>query len=167
MRIGHSAKRTPTSQDVTRPKISPKADKINSAMAKEFPLKVLVAEDNAVNAKVIGLILGKLGYTHELAKNGLEAVEASSRTRFDVIIMDLQMPEMDGFDATRKILAESKPDEAPYIFALTANAQMKDQIECMKAGMRDFLTKPAYPATIAAALARAYRTRQKISLVSS
>jgi signal transduction histidine kinase/DNA-binding response OmpR family regulator/HPt (histidine-containing phosphotransfer) domain-containing protein len=105
------------------------------------PLRILVAEDNAVNQRVVGLMLGRLGYSADVAGNGLEAVEAVRRQRYDLVFMDLQMPEMDGLEATgaiRDLLGEDRP----RIVALTANAMAEDRERCFAAGMDDYVTKP-------------------------
>ena len=117
----------------------------DASFAVKNPLRILVAEDNAINAKVIGLILRRLGYAFDLAKNGLEAVEANRQQPYDVILMDLQMPEMDGIEAAREIL-QSNPAEGtthPAIVALTANAHETNRKQCAAVGMTDFISKPA------------------------
>lgn len=103
-------------------------------------LKVLVAEDNPVNRQVVTFLLQQLGIEPVLAVNGLEACRLSQDFDIDVILMDLQMPEMDGLEATRKIIAEqAKP---PQIIAMTANALAEDRLRCKSVGMVDFLPKP-------------------------
>lgn len=128
---------------------------IDPDFSRRHPLRVLVAEDNKVNARVIGLILRKLGYSHEIAANGALALEATREKSFDLIFMDLQMPVMDGLEATRRILAEA-PEPSPRIVALTANVHPTDHENCMRVGMHGFIAKPADPARIAAALQRAH-----------
>ncbi|NKB32756.1 MAG: response regulator [Pseudomonadales bacterium] len=103
-------------------------------------LRVLLAEDNPVNIKVACSMLDRLGYHHEVAVNGLEALVQVNVGNFDIVFMDLQMPEMDGLTATEKI--RRLPINQPYIIALTANAYEKDRENCKKAGMDDFLAKP-------------------------
>lgn len=105
-------------------------------------LKILVAEDNAVNQKLTISILKKLGYTAKLVENGALAVEAATKENFDIIIMDLQMPVMDGLDATRNIKASAEINPKPIIIALTANAMVGDKERCLNAGMDDYMTKP-------------------------
>ena len=106
-----------------------------------------------MNQKVATLLLGKLGYTADLVGNGLEALEALARERYDVVLMDVQMPELDGLEATRRIVAEYGVDR-PRIVAMTANAMESDRAECFAAGMDDYVAKPIRPDELAGALAR-------------
>lgn len=126
-------------------------------LADRHPLRVLVAEDNLVNQKIALLMLERLGYRADLVANGLEAVDAVRRVPYDVVLMDLQMPELDGLDATRQILAEHAPGRRPRIVALTANAFEDDRIECLAAGMSDHLGKPLQKERLESALLRASR----------
>jgi PAS domain S-box-containing protein len=112
------------------------------SLAEQHPLSVLVVEDNPVNQRVASLMLQRLGYRADLAGNGLEAVEAAARRRYDLILMDVQMPEMDGLQATRAICARTVGLDRPRIVAMTANASTLDREQCLAAGMHDFLTKP-------------------------
>ncbi|MBC7949105.1 MAG: response regulator [Chitinophagaceae bacterium] len=105
-----------------------------------FPLKILVAEDNLINQKIISKILSKLGYEATVANNGKEALEIVSNEPFDIILMDVQMPEMDGLEATRMI--RTCLEVQPVIIALTANVMQGDRDACMQAGMDDYLSKP-------------------------
>jgi len=119
-------------------------------------LRILLAEDNVINQKVAVAQLRKLGLTPEVAANGLEAVEASSRTRFDVILMDCQMPQMDGYEASQRIrLHEQTAGGKPaYIIAMTANAMKGDREKCLEAAMNDYLSKPVKDSELREALAR-------------
>ena len=126
-------------------------------LADRHPLRVLVAEDNAVNQKVALAMLRHLGYRADLASDGVEAVEAVRRVPYDVVFMDLQMPELDGIDATRQIVAEHPPHRRPRIIALTANAFDEDRDQCIAAGMDDYMSKPLKTDTLEAALTRATR----------
>jgi two-component system sensor histidine kinase/response regulator len=110
-------------------------------MASELPMQILIAEDNIINQQVIQYILQKLGYTPVMVHNGREAVDTAAANDFDIILMDLQMPEMDGLEATRMIRRHNS-DRQPVIIALTANAMEGDEEECLSAGMNDYLVKP-------------------------
>ncbi len=103
-------------------------------------LKILIAEDNGVNQQVLLLLLEKLGLRGDVVSNGLEAVAALNSVPYDLILMDVEMPEMDGITASKRIIQES--DRQPYIIALTAYATPEDRKKCLAAGMNDFLTKP-------------------------
>jgi len=106
-----------------------------------FGYRVLVAEDNLVNQKVASGLLGKLGIRADLVGNGREAVESVSRQRYDIVFMDMQMPELDGLEATQAIRNDSSLDQ-PHIIAMTANALDEDRNRCLNAGMNDFVAKP-------------------------
>jgi CheY-like chemotaxis protein len=116
--------------------------RIDSAMAARHPLRILLAEDNVVNQKLAMRLLQQMGYRADLAANGIEAVESVQRQAYDVVLMDVQMPEVDGLDATRQIVASMPNGERPRIIAMTANAMQGDREMCMEAGMDDYLTKP-------------------------
>ncbi|MFN5514659.1 MAG: PAS domain S-box protein [Cyanobacteriota bacterium] len=105
-------------------------------------LKILLAEDNLVNQKVARHILNTLGYGADVAETGLEVLERLERKAYDVILMDVQMPELDGLGATRRIRVEFPPERQPRIIAMTANAMPGDREECLRAGMDDYLSKP-------------------------
>ncbi len=108
----------------------------------ESSLRILLAEDNQVNRKVAVRMLSKLGYTADVAINGIEVLEALSRQSYDLILMDIQMPEMDGIEATRQICTLFKPEVRPMIVALTANAMEEERDRCLEAGMNHHLSKP-------------------------
>ncbi len=114
--------------------------KLSIDFSKEHPLKILVAEDNLVNQKLTLKILSKLGFEAALAENGSVAVEMANQQPYDIILMDVQMPEIDGLEATRII--RQGMEVQPTIIAMTANAMKEDRDECLKAGMDDFLSKP-------------------------
>lgn len=119
-----------------------KPSKFDSQMAEKRPLKILVAEDNVVNQKVAVNILQRLGYRADVVANGLEVLTALRRQPYDVVLMDLQMPEMDGLTATRQICQEWPISSRPWIIAMTANAMQGDREKCLAAGMNDYTTKP-------------------------
>ncbi|MFN8059973.1 MAG: ATP-binding protein [Vicinamibacterales bacterium] len=116
--------------------------------------RVLVAEDTPVNQLVVMKILGRLGWEAELAANGELALDALERARHDLVFMDVQMPSMDGLEATRQIRQAPERYGRPWIIALTAHALESDRRQCLEAGMNDFLTKPVRLADMEAALAR-------------
>ena len=116
--------------------------KIDAGMAQRHPLRILLAEDNVVNQKLALRLLQQMGYRADLASNGVEAIECIERQRYDVVLMDVQMPEMDGLEASRRITARWPPGERPRIVAMTANAMQGDREECLAAGMDDYVTKP-------------------------
>ena len=127
---------------------------LSEDFAKKFPLRIMLAEDNNINQKLAIRILNKLGYQNiEVALNGLEAVEKLKKQFFEVILMDMQMPEMDGLEATRKIRRDMK--QQPVIIAVTANAMQNDRELCLEAGMNEFVTKPIKLEVLMAALEKA------------
>jgi len=107
-----------------------------------YPVKILVAEDNAINQKLIVKILNQLGYRPDVASNGLEVIDHLNKQRYDIIFMDVQMPEMDGLEATKYILQYWKNSERPIIVAMTANVMHGDKERCLNAGMDDYISKP-------------------------
>ncbi len=115
-------------------------EKLPGNFSEKYPLEILVAEDNLVNQKVIFYILNKLGYKPCLAENGAVAIDKARETQFDIILMDMQMPEMDGIQATNFI--RQNLQNQPIIIALTANTMEGDQEACFNAGMNDYISKP-------------------------
>ncbi|MCG8671047.1 MAG: response regulator [Pseudomonadales bacterium] len=118
------------------------------------PLNILVVEDNPVNQMIMKKILGSLGHEFSVADDGVQAVAASKEQHYDLILMDCQMPNMDGFEATRLIRSEDNQNRATPIIAVTANAMEADRERCLAAGMNDYLKKPVKPAMIDDALHR-------------
>ncbi|MCU0526104.1 MAG: response regulator [Elainella sp. Prado103] len=117
----------------------------NLELAQLLPLKILVAEDNRVNQKVVLRLLQRWGYEADIAQNGLEVLQALAKQPYDAILMDVQMPEMDGLTAARQICDRYGAEHRPRIIAVTASAMQGDREECLQAGMDDYLTKPLRP----------------------
>lgn len=107
-----------------------------------YPFRILLAEDNLINQKVAIKLLEKIGYSADVVANGLEAINALEIKTYDLILMDMQMPEMDGLTATRQIREDRNRKESPIIIAMTANAMKGDREECLAAGMNDYISKP-------------------------
>ncbi|MFZ4775216.1 MAG: PAS domain S-box protein [Terrimicrobiaceae bacterium] len=128
----------------------------DAKLGSRCPLTILVAEDNQVNQRVVGMMLKRLGYTAEYAENGLEVIKLVKKKRFDLILMDIQMPEMNGLEATAKICEMFQGRARPQIVALTANALDGDRESCLLAGMEDYLTKPVKLEQLASVLEAVY-----------
>ncbi len=111
-------------------------------LAEQFPLRILLAEDNVVNQKIALLLLQRIGYRADMAANGLEVLQALRRQPYDVVLMDIHMPEMDGLAATRCICQEWSQSQRPRVIAVTANAMQGDRQICLDAGMDDYISKP-------------------------
>ena len=114
----------------------------DSELSKKLPLRILLVEDIALNQKVVQQMLLRMGYRTDVANNGLEAISALRQQSYDFVFMDVQMPEMDGFEATRKICQEWSDKHRPWIVATTAHALPGDREECLGAGMNDYISKP-------------------------
>ena len=121
---------------------APRDDTIDTALGERYPSSILVTEDNAVNRKVLLKILQRLGYEADVAVDGYEALEATACKPYDIIFMDVQMPKMDGLEATRRIRREQSDADCPTIIGLTANALKGDREICLQAGMHDYVSKP-------------------------
>jgi signal transduction histidine kinase/CheY-like chemotaxis protein len=126
----------------SKPNASRQPIAIDKTIAASSPLRILIAEDNIVNQKVAIRLLERLGYRADAVSNGLEALEAVRRQPYDLVLMDVQMPEMDGLEAARHINREFSGKRRPYLIAVTANVYASDQEQCKAAGMDDFLGKP-------------------------
>ncbi len=116
-------------------------------LADEIPLRMLLVEDNVVVQLLTKRLLGKLGYSIDLAVNGKQAIDAIEKTTYDIVLMDLQMPEMDGLDALKEI-TRRWPSERPAIIAMTASDAGTERQACLDAGMNDYLTKPVREAEL-------------------
>jgi PAS domain S-box-containing protein len=123
-------------------------------LAERMPLRILVAEDNVVNQQLALLLLKKLGYQADVAADGLEALRALERAPYDVVLMDVQMPTMDGLEATRRIHQQWPEGQRPHVIAATANAMQEEREACLAAGMDNYLSKPIRMEELAAALRR-------------
>jgi two-component system, sensor histidine kinase and response regulator len=125
---------------VQMPEKSGEREQMSVEFASSFPLRILVAEDNVINQHLINQILGNLGYAADCVENGVFAIVAARDKEYDLVLMDVQMPEMDGLEATRHI--RQRQGRQPVIVALTANAMRGDREECLNAGMDDYISKP-------------------------
>jgi signal transduction histidine kinase len=137
-------------------KRAPTASPFETSLAERIPLRILVADDNAVNQKVALMLLKRLGYTADAVANGLEVVQAVTAKDYDLVLLDVQMPEMDGYEAARRLRAlwrDREPDR-PRIVAMTGNAMLGDRELCLAAGMDDYVTKPVRLEELTAALER-------------
>jgi CheY-like chemotaxis protein len=126
----------------------------DAEMGKRLPLRILLAEDNAINRKLALRVLERLSYSADVAVNGREALDALHAEPYDVVLMDIQMPEMDGLEATRAIRREIPPERQPRIIAVTANVMKEDRDACREAGMDDYMGKPFRVEELVAALSR-------------
>jgi CheY-like chemotaxis protein len=129
----------------TRPGVTVEAPALPQAtipghLAATYPLRILVAEDNPINQQLALVILTRMGYTPDFAENGKEVLTMLETKEIDLILMDIQMPEMDGLETTR--LIRNAPGPQPIIIAMTANVMQGDEEECLAEGMNDYLSKP-------------------------
>ncbi|MCF2497679.1 hybrid sensor histidine kinase/response regulator [Dyadobacter chenhuakuii] len=141
LKSGHKMKAAPEPQNTLN---------LTTEFEQRYPLNILLAEDNAVNEKLFVSILRKLGYSPTISRNGAEAYQEAVSTNFDIVFMDVQMPVLDGLEATRKI--RSSAISQPFIIAMTANAMREDKEACLQAGMDHYLSKPLRLEEIKAAL---------------
>jgi signal transduction histidine kinase/DNA-binding response OmpR family regulator/HPt (histidine-containing phosphotransfer) domain-containing protein len=141
-------------QPVQTSPVPERLELIDSRLAQHLPLRILLAEDNVVNQKVGLLLLQRLGYRADVVSNGLEVLEALRRQPYDVVLMDVQMPQLDGLAATQRICQEWSPPQRPRLIALTANAMQGDREMCLSAGMNDYISKPLRLQELARALSQ-------------
>ena len=113
---------------------------LKSSFAEDYPLNILVADDDFINQMLIGRILTKLGYQADIVSNGIQVLDSLKKKNYNVILMDVLMPEMNGFESTQLIRKMSI--EQPYIIAMTANSMPQDKVECLLVGMNDYIAKP-------------------------
>lgn len=148
-----------------RPVASPKTPETTNKQTSKVPaMRILLVEDNAVNQMLASAILKKAGHKVEVAADGVEAVDAVRSRAFDAVLMDIQMPEMDGLEATRRIRQLDDPEQSNiYIIAMTANALMGDREKCISAGMNDYLPKPIDQKKLLAALEKASTVAPSVS----
>jgi PAS domain S-box-containing protein len=144
------------------PVVEPRAPvaAVDGDKAEMSSLRILLAEDNPMNQHVALLLLERLGYRADVASNGLEALETLERQPYDVVLMDVQMPELDGLEASRRICERWPADARPRIIAMTANAMREDRDACFAAGMDDYVAKPIRPDELAEALRRSRPLRE-------
>jgi len=128
--------------------------RIDGGLAERVPMRILVVEDSVINQKLTVGMLRKFGYSSDVARDGAEAVQLVAMSRYDLVFMDLQMPVMDGLEATRTIIATVPPQRRPRIIAMTANALPADRQRCLDAGMDDYIAKPILPGAVQALIER-------------
>jgi CheY-like chemotaxis protein/HPt (histidine-containing phosphotransfer) domain-containing protein len=127
---------------------------MDAGLAQRFPLRLLLADDNPINQKVGLNVLKRMGYRADVAANGREVLHALEQKTYDVILLDVQMPEMDGFEATRAIRDRWPEAGRPRIIAMTGNALLGDREKCLAAGMDDYISKPVRPGELQSVLER-------------
>jgi signal transduction histidine kinase/HPt (histidine-containing phosphotransfer) domain-containing protein len=135
-----------------REKKAPVSPTLDPNLARRLPLRLLLADDNPINQKVGLSVLQKLGYRADLANNGLEVLKALEQKSYDVLFLDVQMPEMDGLEAARQICQRWSPEKRPCIIAMTGNALLGDREKCLAAGMDDYISKPVRVGELQAAI---------------
>jgi CheY-like chemotaxis protein/HPt (histidine-containing phosphotransfer) domain-containing protein len=142
------------SVQVQREKKAPLTPALDPGLARRLPLRLLLADDNPINQKVGLSVLNKLGYRADLAGNGREVLKALEQKTYDILFLDVQMPEMDGLEAARQICRRWPADQRPRIIAMTGNALMGDREKCLDAGMDDYISKPVRVGELQTALER-------------
>jgi CheY-like chemotaxis protein/nitrogen-specific signal transduction histidine kinase/HPt (histidine-containing phosphotransfer) domain-containing protein len=149
------------SVQVQREKKAPLAPSLDADFARRYPVRVLLADDNPINQKVGLSVLQKLGYRADIAQNGIEVLQSLEQKAYDIVFLDVQMPEMDGLEAARRIAQRWPAEKRPRIIAMTGNALIGDREKCLEAGMDDYITKPIRIADLQAALERWAAPRSK------
>jgi CheY-like chemotaxis protein/HPt (histidine-containing phosphotransfer) domain-containing protein len=137
-----------------REKKAPASPALDPGMARRLPMRLLLADDNPINQKVGLSVLHKLGYRADIANNGLEVLKALEQKVYDLLFLDVQMPEMDGLEAARQICERWSPERRPAIIAMTGNALTGDREKCLAAGMDDYISKPVRISELQSALER-------------
>jgi CheY-like chemotaxis protein len=160
-------KRTPLLLTIRSFFVSPAAPAALAAaesrlLSDDIPLDILLVEDNPVNRSVALGLLGRLGYKASAAANGREAINAFETRDYDLVMMDLQMPTMDGLETTRELRRRLPSERQPCIIAITANAVLGEREECLAAGMNDYLTKPLKLDMLAAAIRRNFTPKASV-----
>jgi CheY-like chemotaxis protein len=142
------------SVQIRREKKGPAAPTLDPDLARRLPLRLLLADDNPINQKVGLSVLQKLGYRADLAGNGVEVLKALEQKAYDILFLDVQMPEMDGLEAAREICERWPEERRPRIIAMTGNALVGDREKCLEAGMDDYISKPIRVAELQSAIER-------------
>jgi len=137
---------------------------LSEQFAEKFPMKILIAEDNLINQKLITKVITKLGYQPQMANNGKQVLEIVDKEFFDVILMDVQMPEMDGLETTR--IVRSRDTRQPFIIAMTASAMAEDKAECLEAGMNYFVSKPISIQGLVTVLEKSFKARKTNTFIN-
>jgi CheY-like chemotaxis protein len=145
---------------------APTVPAFDPSFASRLPLRILMADDNRVNQKVGSSFLEKLGYRADVVGNGLEVLQALERQPYDIVFLDVQMPEMDGYEAARQLRRRWTGSDRPRIIAMTGNAMQGDKERCLKAGMDDYITKPVRVEDLRNALER-WGHRSSIAAIES
>ncbi len=142
------------SVQLQREKKAPATPMLDAALGRRLPLRLLLADDNPINQKVGLSVLHKLGYNADVANNGVEVLKALEQKSYDLLFLDVQMPEMDGLEAARQICQKWNADNRPRIIAMTGNALMGDREKCLQAGMDDYISKPVRVGELQSAIER-------------
>ncbi|MCX6164522.1 MAG: ATP-binding protein, partial [Ignavibacteriae bacterium] len=139
-------------QDSENHKIDFEKKPLNFDLAKEIPLKILLVEDNLINQKVTVRLLKRFGYIIDVVENGVEAIDAVKKKYYNIIFMDIQMPLLDGLEATKQILKMFPKEKCPIVIAMTAAVMKGDREKCLNSGMKDYIPKPVLPEVVQAAI---------------